>query len=148
MSTQVLNAVSGTEHLSEEQKQEVLKVKDKEVLRPTSIDLKLSCPGKLRKKNPRRKYQEFNVQVLLSLSCHTGWILNGRLVVQLLTLCLGLYCSSSTGTKAAAQATCSQTIAEYSKDLSKFISSLVNSGLIRNLAEACIESLRPIGYLI
>ena len=54
MSTQVLNAVSGTEHLSEEQKQEVLKVKDKEVLRPTSIDLKLSCPGKLRKKSSEK----------------------------------------------------------------------------------------------
>ena len=34
-----------------------------------------------------------------------------------MTLCLGLYTSSGNGTKAAAQATCSQTIAEFCKDL-------------------------------
>ncbi len=56
--------------------------------------------------------------MILSLSCHVGWILNGRLVVQALTLCLGLYCSAgSTGTRAAAQATCTQTIAEFCRDL-------------------------------
>jgi hypothetical protein len=55
--------------------------------------------------------------VILSLSCHVGWILNGRLVVQVLTLCLSLYSSAGTnGTRAAAQATCTQTIAEFCRD--------------------------------
>ena len=54
----------------------------------------------------------------MSLSCHAGWILNGRLVVQALTLCLGLHCAAGTnGTRAAAQATCTQTLAEFCRDL-------------------------------
>ena len=59
--------------------------------------------------------------MILSLSCQVGWVLNGRLVVQALTLCLGLYSSagSSNGTKAAAQATCTQTLAEFCRDLGK-----------------------------
>ena len=59
--------------------------------------------------------------MILSLSCQVGWVLNGRLVVQALTLCLGLYSSagSSNGTKAAAQATCTQTLAEFCRNLGK-----------------------------
>ena len=59
--------------------------------------------------------------MILSLSCQVGWVLNGRLVVQALTLCLGLYSSagSSNGTKAAAQATCTKTLAEFCCNLGK-----------------------------
>ena len=68
--------------------------------------------------------------MILSLSCQVGWVLNGRLVVQALTLCLGLYSSagSSNGTKAAAQATCTQTLAEFCRDLGKSRTAAAESG--------------------
>lgn len=52
---------------------------------------------------------------MLSLSCHSGWILNGHLVVKTLTFCLELYGTGGNGTKAAALATCSQAIMQYCK---------------------------------
>ena len=68
--------------------------------------------------------------MILSLSCQVGWVLNGRLVVQALTLCLGLYSSagSSNGTKAAAQATCTQTLAEFCRDLGKARTAAADEG--------------------
>ena len=59
------------------------------------------------------------LQVILSLSCQSFWLLNGHLVVKIFSLCLSLYGTSGTGTKAAAQATCSQTASEFAKILSE-----------------------------
>ncbi len=70
------------------------------------------------------------LKVLLSLSCHAGWRLNGRLCIELLTLCLAMYGSgaragaasggsASNALKAAAQAAVMQNVQEYCKDISK-----------------------------
>ena len=59
------------------------------------------------------------LKVTLALSCHAGWRLNGHLVIQILTFCIGLYSAGGNGTKAAAQAACTQTITEYLKAFGK-----------------------------
>jgi len=56
-------------------------------------------------------------QVLLSFSCLNCWLLNGHLVIKILSLSLSLYNGGGTAVKAAAQANCSQTIVEYCKQL-------------------------------
>ncbi len=60
------------------------------------------------------------LKVLLSLSCHVSWTLDGHHMIELMALCLAMYAGSGNATKAAAQATCSQNILEYCKDLSKW----------------------------
>ncbi len=62
---------------------------------------------------------EFYFQVLLALSCTKDWKLNGRIVVQILSICIDVYNKGAAGVKAAALATSSQTLLEYGKYIGK-----------------------------
>ncbi len=68
---------------------------------------------------PQEEHRQEVLKVLLSLSCHSGWRMDGRRMVELMALCLAMYGAGGNATKAAAQATCSQNILEYCKELSK-----------------------------
>ncbi|XP_059476210.1 brefeldin A-inhibited guanine nucleotide-exchange protein 3 isoform X2 [Neocloeon triangulifer] len=87
------------------------------------------------------------LKVLLNMACSNYWTMNGRIIIQVLTLCSEAYESGNQAVRTAAQAAASQTLRSFcnfledeSQELSKSQSSL--GGL--SLGVSCFNEVIPI----